>query len=194
MIGLKPMAAVVGMAFTLVACTTMTKDECLTADWQAVGLADGSQGYGFDRLQDHGKACSRVGITPDRELYLTGYKRGVIAFCTPLNGYKKGMAGESLQVSCPDPQAEDFIVAYQMGQEVNRAMRQRNEVRSSLREVEDQLRAKNLPERDRWRLQDERRRLQDEIRRLDIEVERVDDRNTTLLVDMIHAAEARQGD
>lgn len=47
-------------ALLLIACTTtgtLKKDDCLTADWTAVGVQDGTQGANSQKILQHAKTC-----------------------------------------------------------------------------------------------------------------------------------------
>ena len=44
-------------------CATMSGDECLTSDWNAIGYEDGARGYTADRIGKHRKACAKHGVS-----------------------------------------------------------------------------------------------------------------------------------
>ena len=44
-------------------CATMSKEECLVANWREVGFTDASQGYTQDRVAEHRSACAEAKVT-----------------------------------------------------------------------------------------------------------------------------------
>jgi len=42
----------------LAACASMDRNQCVNADWYAVGLEDGARGRGVERLGEHRRACA----------------------------------------------------------------------------------------------------------------------------------------
>ena len=64
-------------------CATLNEEECLTANWQIIGLEDGSEGHLETYLGKHREACAKYGVTPDLEQYRIGHAEGVQSFCTP---------------------------------------------------------------------------------------------------------------
>jgi len=68
-------------ASVLVACGTLSKEECLTADWGAIGERDGSAGYApQSRLAGHAKACAKAGVSPDQVLSVATEAEFLAAF------------------------------------------------------------------------------------------------------------------
>jgi hypothetical protein len=65
----------------MVACATLGKDECLRADWYAIGLEDGARGQPLERSGDHRRACAEHGVTPKIEPYLVGRNEGLKSYC-----------------------------------------------------------------------------------------------------------------
>lgn len=108
--------------FTLVvlvtaSCATLNKEECQTSNWQDVGFKDGSQGESTTHFAKHAKACSEHGITPNRELYDTGYREGLRAFCTPDRAYELGRNAGYYGVTCPSDLTAAFNKAYSQGKD-----------------------------------------------------------------------------
>ena len=63
-------------------CATMNEQECLSADWESVGYADGREARESTRLNKHRAACIDHGITADRNAYDRGYEKGIRTFCS----------------------------------------------------------------------------------------------------------------
>ncbi len=51
-------------------CATMSKEECVAADWRVVGETDGAAGYDpQSRFAAHAKSCEKAGVVPDQSLW-----------------------------------------------------------------------------------------------------------------------------
>ena len=51
----------------------LSKDECLYADWRAIGYEDGARGAPASAVSSHRQACAKkAGVTPDMSEYLAG--------------------------------------------------------------------------------------------------------------------------
>ena len=44
-------------------CSTMSADECVTADWRTIGYEDGAAGREVSAISRHRKACAKHGVT-----------------------------------------------------------------------------------------------------------------------------------
>lgn len=140
-------------------CYSLTKEECASADWQAIGEADGAAGYEPQgRIADHAKACARIEVIPDRTLWNQGYKAGLVSYCTPLNGLARGEAGDRYRNVCPPGSADGFLRGYGLGKRAY-------EIRSR---IEDFQRDIKLNEDRIDELRDAMRQSGDEMRRSDI--------------------------
>lgn len=121
----------------------MDKDECLVADWQAIGYEDGAKGYPLSHLGKHRKACSEYGITPDMERYEQGRLAGLQEYCIPSNGYALGKSGKKLNRVCKAPLAKDFEQAWSDGAEVHNAKSQLQNSERMLKRQQKKLDALN---------------------------------------------------
>ena len=96
-----PRLAVLGSIYLLSACATLSKQECRVGDWQVIGYNDGIAGYAADRLASHTKACAKVNITPNYQLWERGRELGLKQYCTVTNAYNVGRRGRELNNVCP---------------------------------------------------------------------------------------------
>lgn len=85
----------------LTGCATLSKEECLTGNWQAIGFADGAAGRTPDYLNSHNKACSKVGVAADYRAWEQGRKEGLKQYCTETNAYQIGRRGTQISPVCP---------------------------------------------------------------------------------------------
>lgn len=123
-------------------CATMTKSQCLEADWQAKGKEDGSLGWPTSRIDLHAKACERAKVVPDREAWLAGHKVGALEYCQPDSAYEQGLAGRTYHNICPKDLHRIFVPVYLVGYELKR-----------LRDIESKLeRSVSSLESDIWNL------------------------------------------
>lgn len=107
-------------ALALVNCATLSKEECINADWKSIGFEDGSRGYSSARIGNHRKACAKVNVKPNFDLYQQGYAQGARQYCQPRNGFNLGLRGSSYGVNCPSDLQESFVLAYNEGKEIYR--------------------------------------------------------------------------
>ncbi|PVV11081.1 MAG: hypothetical protein B6D77_07450 [gamma proteobacterium symbiont of Ctena orbiculata] len=121
--------------FALSGCASMGKDECMVADWQAIGYEDGAKGHALSHLSNHRKACSEYGITPDMNRYEQGRLAGLEEYCIPSKGYALGKSGKKLNRVCKAPLAREFEQAWSDGLKVHKAQSQ---LRNSERKLKQQ--------------------------------------------------------
>ena len=65
------------IAIVMQGCASMSGQECMVADWQAIGYEDGVRGSTADRIGNHRKACAKHGIAPDLQAYQKGRDAGL---------------------------------------------------------------------------------------------------------------------
>lgn len=102
-------------------CATLSREECQTADWYAIGYEDGLRGKAASRIGDHREACAEHGITPDLARYNDGRKAGLNEYCRPRKGFLRGASGKSYPGVCPAALERDYLAAYEDGRAIYRA-------------------------------------------------------------------------
>lgn len=120
-------------------CATLSKNECLTADWQTIGYEDGTEGQSPNRIDSHRQACAEFGVTPDPDGYQRGFAQGVLIFCTPRNGFAKGKSGAAYSGICPAEAEGDFLRGYRAGRKIYSQTARVNEIASELRNLYNRL-------------------------------------------------------
>jgi len=134
------------LALVLQGCASMSKNECMTADWYAIGYESGIRGQRESQISDHRKACAEHGVTPDLARYLEGREAGLQKFCEPGNGYRLGRAGTGYAGVCPSRVEGDFLRSYRAGRElydmqqnINRLGRRIKSRQAELKTVDDNI-------------------------------------------------------
>lgn len=113
--------AALALLGTLGGCASLSKSECLAANWEDVGVRDGANGRPEEYLLQHSKACAKVNVVPDRGAWLHGRERGLDRFCVPYRMYQIGEFGGSFDAAiCREYDQPRLINAYEQGLEVNR--------------------------------------------------------------------------
>jgi hypothetical protein len=103
------------LLMVLCGCAGMGSEECLTADWRAIGYEDGVRGQSAAYFGTRRKACAEHGVTADFDAYLAGRAEGVAHFCRPQNGYHLGANGQQYSGICPVELEQAFLAAYDDG-------------------------------------------------------------------------------
>lgn len=159
------------LVFVLVllqACTTMSADECRTANWRDVGLRDGLAGEPLTLLDSRTKACAEVGVTANAPLYLQGRNQGLPDYCRLDNAARLGLQGKTYHGVCAAGIDGEFRRRHALGMEVYRARAALRSMDQRRRTLEDRLAEAKTD--------DERRRQREELRDLDYDQRRARDR------------------
>ena len=122
-------------------CATLDKDQCLRADWYAIGLEDGARGQPLERAGDHRRACAAHGVTPKIEPYLAGRNEGLKSYCTYEKGFSVGRSGQSYSGVCPTGMAGNFTAGFQRGKDMHDLRRRLDTVNEQIRKTKAALTA-----------------------------------------------------
>lgn len=160
-------AWLVAALILLPGCASMSKEECLTANWLDQGFRDGRSGQPLTRIADHQKACAKVGVVPNQASYVEGRDKGIALYCTPENALTVGRQGQPYRNACPATLEHEFLVSYKQGKQLYEAEQRTEALSQDLRQFELLLR----DEDDR----EQRRYLRQHIRDLDWELQRARD-------------------
>lgn len=113
-------------------CATLSKQECMVGDWQAIGYNDGVAGYYSERLASHAKACAKASVAPDYQAWERGRQLGLKQYCTVINAYNIGRRGRELNSVCPTAMTNTLQQANKQGREYYTLNSQLNEDRNLL--------------------------------------------------------------
>jgi hypothetical protein len=164
---------VVLLAAALGGCASLTKSECRTGDWTAIGHADGERGLPASELDKHVDACKDHGVTPDAARYRAGHAQGLAAFCTPRGGYVAGRSGEGETAACPAT-AKDFREAHRRGRDVHVVLRDVQDLRRSLEDLQMAAMAGDYAPEDRTQMRFRADEIERRLRLREWELERLD--------------------
>ena len=131
--------ALLSLLLALAGCATLDKDECRNANWTAIGLEDGAQGRGIERVGDHRRACAEHNVQPDLDRYTAGRNEGLKTFCTYDRGYRHGLNGNAYSGACPEPMQKDFLAGYGRGKEIHSLDKRLEEVNMEIRKTKSGL-------------------------------------------------------
>jgi prefoldin subunit 5 len=173
-----------GCISVLVACASMSKEECLNANWKNIGYEDGSLGKPETTIQSHRKACAKINVTPDLSQYQLGHREGARSYCKKATGYQAGVSGGAYYNICPADLEPAFLKAYRLGQELFAVSQQRNQIaqaisgfESSIESLEQQkieqeksIVSAGSSSNERRAYLNEIRRIEDEIRSLERQI------------------------
>ena len=145
--------AALALLGTLSGCASISKSECLNANWEDIGIRDGANGQPEEYLIQHSKACAKVNVVPDRGAWQHGRERGLERFCVPQRAYQAGEWGGGFEVAqCVNYDQERLQAAWFKGHEVNRLSSALNSIDSEIRNVHTELERKDLEQKERERL------------------------------------------
>ena len=105
------------LALSIASCASLSKDECLNANWYSIGYSDGARGYKASRQSQHRSACTEYNVRIDLDLYLQGRSEGLRKYCVPYNAYKTGVNGFPFNDVCPEGLSPEFYTAFRDGQD-----------------------------------------------------------------------------
>lgn len=104
------------MTIIVSGCAGISKEECLYADWRAIGYEDGAAGQPVSAVSSRRTACAKkAGVTVDMASYTAGRDAGLRSFCRPSNGYVLGANGGRYSGVCVDDEHSGFLFAYETG-------------------------------------------------------------------------------
>lgn len=120
-------------------CATLSKGECLTANWYLIGRNDGAHGYERARLYEHRQACMQYGVWPNAKAYYVGRRKGLASYCTTRNGFREGRAGNPYRGVCPASSEQAFLRGYRKGSALHEVASEIDEVQSEIDSLESRL-------------------------------------------------------
>lgn len=169
---MSPIRAALALAAlcALGSCATLSEEECRSADWYRIGLADGAEGRPTSWIENHRRACADVGVVPDPARWLEGREAGLRLYCTPAKAYEIGSEGRAIAAGCSSAELAAMRPAHAKGLRYHEIGREIDGVAAGIRAIERRLAA--LPPgaaAERAALLAERSRLQARLFFLEVE-------------------------
>jgi len=131
-------------------CASLSRSECLAANWEDVGIRDGANGRPEEYLIQHSKACAKVNVVPDRGAWLHGREQGLDRFCVPYRAYQLGEYGGGFDVGmCRNYDQDRLVNAYEHGLEVNRLASSLAAIDGELGDIHQRLEDEDVEKKER---------------------------------------------
>ena len=131
-------------------CASLSKNECVNANWEDIGIRDGAAGRPEEYLIQHSMACSKVAVTPDRQAWSKGREQGLERFCVPHRAYQIGEYGGGFDSGiCRNFDQDRLVDAYEKGREVNRLGGQLSSIDSEIKSINVSLEREDLKKDER---------------------------------------------
>jgi hypothetical protein len=125
-------------------CASLSKSECMNANWEDIGIRDGANGQPEEYLIQHSTACAKVNVVPDRGAYLHGREQGLERFCVPHRAYSLGEYGSGFDVGiCRNFDVDRLQVAYDKGRDVHERSNELGSIDSEIRDINIRLEDKD---------------------------------------------------
>jgi hypothetical protein len=150
-------------------CATLSKNECLEADWHEIGYRDGSMGAPRSFLQEHSEACVKHNVRADREAYYRGRHEGLNVYCTPDNGFNQGRQGRKYNYVCPPDLEREFLAGYKKGKEIYKYESKISSLEGRLRSIESQIQTKEKQLYSSNLSKEQRAKIRADLKYLDIQ-------------------------
>lgn len=107
------------LAMAAAGCSGMSKEECLYADWRAIGYEDGAAGRPVSAVSSRRATCAKkAGVTVDMVSYQAGRGDGLRTYCQPSRAFSEGSRGAYYHGVCTGPEEFEFTAAYQAGHQL----------------------------------------------------------------------------
>ena len=155
--------------FFLIGCATLSKNECLQADWFEIGRGDGNVGKPRSIFQDHYEACLEHSVHADRQAYYKGREEGLKFFCTKPNGFEQGRRGRSYRYVCPPELEPEYRAGFNIGREFYKYESKINSLEKRLKNIENQIETKEKQLYSGKLSDEERAQIRSDLKYLDIE-------------------------
>ena len=111
-----PYTLVISLTLCLAGCLHHPNKaiNCQKIDWEQFGHDNGISGKKITYLSEAFPTCRQT-IIVDKSAYHRGWQSGLLIYCTPKQGYLRGIDGHGYSGFCPQPLHPGFQVAYQKG-------------------------------------------------------------------------------
>jgi hypothetical protein len=150
-------------------CATLSKNECLQADWFEIGRRDGTMGNPRAVFQKHHEACIKHGAKADRDAYYAGRTEGLKSYCTEESGFEQGRRGRTYKYVCPSEMESKFLTGYARGKELYKIESKIASLERRLKRIEKEIKMKEKKLYSSKLSDEMRNRIRSDIKALDLE-------------------------
>lgn len=96
----------IALALTLISLMScsyavLNREDCLRANWYALGIQDGLAGKTASEINVYQHACLEYSVNPNQKKYAEGREKGLIDYCKLENAVTSGLKGQLYQSVCP---------------------------------------------------------------------------------------------
>jgi len=130
------------IGFLIGCAATLSRNECLEADWYEIGYIDGSEGEPRASFQKHAENCLKYNIHVGREAYYRGRDQGLKIYCTKDKGFDLGRLGQKYNPTCPQDLEPNFQAGYANGKEIYKHRTKISSLKQHLQGIERQIQSK----------------------------------------------------
>lgn len=96
-------------------CSSMNKDECELANWQAMGFQYGARGEDALAFSKYQKECAAHKIKADYQAFNKGHQEGLNQYCSFETGNALGTSGSKYNTQCPKSKYPKFAQGFNDG-------------------------------------------------------------------------------
>lgn len=121
---------------TLAGCSSISVEECQTADWYQTGYRDGQDGNNPNIVNDYASDCAEANIVVDKVAWQKGFSQGTRLYCAPNNGYVVGSQGRTYYGVCDSDQ---FLKNYQLGKLEYQRQQRLTELNNQIADLDRQI-------------------------------------------------------
>ncbi len=150
-------------------CASMSKNQCLQADWYEIGNRDGSLGKPRTLFPSHYDTCLEYGVHADRQAYYRGRAEGLQSYCTYDNGLAQSRQGKTYRQVCSPELEPDFLAGFEKGKRIHVYQSKIAVLENQLKSVERQIKSKEKKLYDKNTSDRKRTELRNDLRVLDLQ-------------------------
>lgn len=113
----KRLSVVLALSALATACAGIGAAPCSEAEWRAAGYAGATAGESDSVSSKSWLTCAKRGAASAdmSSAYAAGRQEGLIAYCTPANGFAEGSRGAAYMGVCAPDRRDAFAEAYAKG-------------------------------------------------------------------------------
>ncbi len=97
-------------------CAGQSKElNCGSEDWTQLGYKTATDGDSVRTFEKYKQQCASTISDVEKQLFLDGFTKGIIEYCTFDNGYKIGASNRAMTKTCPPELVGIFTRGYKSG-------------------------------------------------------------------------------